>query len=222
MRGAVIFNISFLQRLLSDAEASIVVTADKTPRGGKLIELEKIVTEALKQIDCVKKVLLWERTGGNSEKSRDSRVVNLMEACERMDKFCEPETMNSEDGLFTLYTSGSTGKPKGYFLNFFTLILYPKIFEKPLVEVNTNSFTVCAWKAVDTCESIIEFELYLTLIAFEDNNSSSVFSKEVFICPKCFPFFRSLPNQLRIIFFTYTGFRRGTHMRLLLRRLSAG
>ena len=33
-----------------------------------------------------------------------------------MDKYptiCQPETMDSEDGLFMLYTSGSTGKPKG-------------------------------------------------------------------------------------------------------------
>jgi acetyl-CoA synthetase len=33
-----------------------------------------------------------------------------------LDKYpqiCQPEVMDSEDGLFMLYTSGSTGKPKG-------------------------------------------------------------------------------------------------------------
>ena len=32
---------------------------------------------------------------------------------EKVDNYCEAETMDSEDELFILYTSGSTGKPKG-------------------------------------------------------------------------------------------------------------
>ena len=107
------FSATALAQRISDAHATVVVTADRSPRGGKVIELEKIVTEAVAQTTCVKKVLLWQRMGGNSQKSRDSRVIDLMKACERVENVCEVESLNSEDGLFTLYTSGSTGKPKG-------------------------------------------------------------------------------------------------------------
>jgi acetyl-CoA synthetase len=37
----------------------------------------------------------------------------LLAAMEAQSTKCEPEIMDSEDGMFLLYTSGSTGKPKG-------------------------------------------------------------------------------------------------------------
>ncbi|XP_075259404.1 acetyl-coenzyme A synthetase 2-like, mitochondrial isoform X2 [Convolutriloba macropyga] len=104
------FSASALAQRINDSGAKVVVTADKSPRGGKMIELQKIVTEALNQTATVEKVLLWQRT---ESKTLSGNLVDLMKESDRMPKYMEPEAFSAEDPLFMLYTSGSTGKPKG-------------------------------------------------------------------------------------------------------------
>lgn len=45
------------------AQAETVITADQGVRGGKIIELKKLVDEAVKISPCVKRVLVYQRTG---------------------------------------------------------------------------------------------------------------------------------------------------------------
>ena len=45
------------------AQAETVITADQGVRGGKIIELKKVVDEAVKSCTCVKRVFVYQRTG---------------------------------------------------------------------------------------------------------------------------------------------------------------
>lgn len=97
---------------IEDARCSIVLTADGTFRGGKILDLKAIVDEALKNCPSVKRVIVLKRTGGKvvMENGRDAWWNEEMA---RAGSENLAETMDSEDMLFILYTSGSTGKPKG-------------------------------------------------------------------------------------------------------------
>jgi len=91
--------------------ASLVVTADQAPRGGKNTPLKTNVDKALGICGDVT-TLVVEHTGADvpMKYGRDHGYIALMEAAS---PDCPPEPMNAEDPLFILYTSGSTGKPKG-------------------------------------------------------------------------------------------------------------
>ena len=47
------------------AQATTVITADQGIRGGKAIELKKMVDEAVAQCPCVKRVFVYQRTGAD-------------------------------------------------------------------------------------------------------------------------------------------------------------
>ncbi len=97
---------------IQDAACSVVITSDGLNRGAKQIPCKAVVDEALDKCPTVQKVVVFERLGWpvNMVAGRD---VWWHEEMAKADKFCEAETMSSEDMLFILYTSGSTGKPKG-------------------------------------------------------------------------------------------------------------
>ncbi len=105
------FSPEALASRIADCEASLVVTADEAPRGGRNTPLKANVDAALEICGDVP-TLVVERTGADvpMKDGRDHSYGALMaEASED----CPPEIMNAEDPLFILYTSGSTGKPKG-------------------------------------------------------------------------------------------------------------
>jgi acetyl-CoA synthetase len=81
-------------------------------RGGRSIPLKPAVDEALQKCPDVTKVLVWRREGDECPMV-EGRDECLLGAMEKQSVQCEPEKMDSEDGMFLLYTSGSTGKPKG-------------------------------------------------------------------------------------------------------------
>ncbi|BFZ12264.1 hypothetical protein BsWGS_15303 [Bradybaena similaris] len=105
------FSAEALAGRINDAQAEIVVTANQTVRGGKIIELKKTVDQAVKKCPCVRHVLVYYRT--ENEVPLNKLDINLNKALEHESPDCPVAERQSEDTLFMLYTSGSTGSPKG-------------------------------------------------------------------------------------------------------------
>ncbi len=105
------FSPDALASRISDCGASLVITADEAPRGGKNTPLKINVDKAMAICGDVK-TLVVERTGG-SVPMKEGRDIYLHTVMAHASTDCPPEVMGAEDPLFILYTSGSTGKPKG-------------------------------------------------------------------------------------------------------------
>ena len=106
------FSSSALATRIVDCKSVIIITSDGSYRGKKILNLKKIVDEALEICKSDQKVLLVKRTNQsvNISSKRDFLLDDLIVD---VDNFCDAEIMDAEDPLFILYTSGSTGKPKG-------------------------------------------------------------------------------------------------------------
>ena len=112
------FSADALQERINDAGAKAVVTADGSWRRGKVVELKKIVDQALERgCPTINQVLVYERIGSEASYDRGTWVEGRdnwwKDAIDSQSTECPCEPMDSEDLLFILYTSGSTGKPKG-------------------------------------------------------------------------------------------------------------
>lgn len=121
------FSAESLVERINDASCKIVITGDGSWRRGKVIELKRIVDEALSRgCPTIEKVLVYERVGTTGTRTVDTvtpdydrgtwvdgRDVWWHDVVPNQSSDCPCEPMDSEDLLFILYTSGSTGKPKG-------------------------------------------------------------------------------------------------------------
>ena len=123
------FSSESLRSRILDSDCCIVITADKSLRGGKTVPLKANVDEALIQCPNVRRVIVINHVGAEVPfvKGRDAWFHEL---CAEADADCPAEPMDAEDPLFILYTSGSTGKPKGVLHTMGGYLLYAAITHK--------------------------------------------------------------------------------------------
>ncbi|MEO1703035.1 MAG: acetate--CoA ligase [Pseudomonadota bacterium] len=106
------FSPDALADRINGCQASVVITADEAPRGGRNTPLKTNADKALRRVMHNCKLLEINRTG-NQTTWEEGRDFSYDEMRTKVGTYCTPAEMNAEDPLFILYTSGSTGKPKG-------------------------------------------------------------------------------------------------------------
>ncbi|XP_004874833.1 acetyl-coenzyme A synthetase 2-like, mitochondrial isoform X2 [Heterocephalus glaber] len=123
------FSAESLARRINDARCKVVITFNQGLRGGRVVELKKIVDEAVKNCPTVQHVLVAHRT--ENKVPMGELDVPLEQEMAQEAPVCIPESMGSEDMLFMLYTSGSTGTPKGLVHTQAGYLLYAALTHKP-------------------------------------------------------------------------------------------
>ncbi len=106
------FSPAALRDRILDSDCQVVITADQSARGGKLLALKSNADLAINECPNVHTNIVVKR-GGEAIEWNDDKDVWYHEAMADASAECEAEQMDAEDPLFILYTSGSTGKPKG-------------------------------------------------------------------------------------------------------------
>jgi acetyl-CoA synthetase len=105
------FSSNALKDRIDDSKSKIVITADGGYRRGTVVKLKEVVDNAIKELDFVQNVIVFERTKIDIKKNSKDKLWS--ELIKDASIKCAPENLESSHPLYILYTSGTTGKPKG-------------------------------------------------------------------------------------------------------------
>lgn len=105
------FSAGALKDRIADTAAQYVLTCDLAYYRGRILNLKKIVDEALSENNIGSKVILIRR-GQEHINCVEGRDI-VYDAATQQDIYVDPVPVESNHPLFILYTSGTTGKPKG-------------------------------------------------------------------------------------------------------------
>lgn len=106
------FSAKSLIDRINDAHCNLIITADGSFRGEKIIDLKSIVDNALEKCPSIDHAVVLKRTDTKCE-MKAVRDIWWHDLTPKFPSENIAKEMDSEDPLFILYTSGSTGKPKG-------------------------------------------------------------------------------------------------------------
>ena len=107
------FGVEALTRRLIEVKPRVVVTADVAYRRGKVIELKRVLDEALITSGYKCKVLVYVRSNANRSELKEERDMELHKAIEELGHPQDCVQMESNEPAFINFTSGTTGRPKG-------------------------------------------------------------------------------------------------------------
>jgi acetyl-CoA synthetase len=98
---------------LSDAGAVAVVTADRTWRRGKPVEMAQVIASAAGQVQTLRHVVVVARDpDGGGPEAKNAGWIGWRDLLAR-DHVAPPAELPAEAPAMLVYTSGTSGKPKG-------------------------------------------------------------------------------------------------------------
>uniref|UniRef100_A0A2P2I3B5 Acetyl-coenzyme A synthetase n=1 Tax=Hirondellea gigas TaxID=1518452 RepID=A0A2P2I3B5_9CRUS len=135
------FSASALASRIRDAGAKVVVTADSSKRGGRVIELQKVTREAVALCQDIEYVLVAQHSGAPLQLGH--KELDLQQAMASITGSAPPSEQGGEDPLFLLYTSGSTGQPKGLVHTTAGYLLYTAITHRLVFDYQPGDVFGC-------------------------------------------------------------------------------
>jgi len=136
------FSPDALADRILDCDSHVVITADESVRGGRMVHLKQATDKALERCPDVRQVIVVRRTGAPVPWT-EGRDTWYHEAREKAYAECPCEPMDAEDPLFILYTSGSTGKPKGVLHTTGGYLVYASLTHQYVFDYNDKDVFWC-------------------------------------------------------------------------------
>ncbi|MCQ8115903.1 acetate--CoA ligase [Methylomonas rosea] len=136
------FSADALRDRVIDADCRVLICADESYRGGKIVHSKLNVDKAANQCPNVNTVIVIKHTGHDIPWT-EGRDVCYHEAMQTASTDCEPVMMDAEDPLFILYTSGSTGQPKGVLHTTGGYLLYAAMTHKYVFDYQEGDVYWC-------------------------------------------------------------------------------
>ncbi len=136
------FSADALRDRIQDADCQVLICADASFRGGKIVPSKQNADKAAAQCPGLQTVIVVKHAGIDIT-WHAGRDVDYRAAIEQASADCPPEIVDAEDPLFILYTSGSTGKPKGLLHTTGGYLLYAAMTHKYIFDYQPGDVYWC-------------------------------------------------------------------------------
>ncbi|MBD9356257.1 acetate--CoA ligase [Methylomonas albis] len=136
------FSADALRDRVIDADCRLLICADESYRGGKVVHSKLNVDKAANQCPNLNTIIVIKHTGHDIPWTA-GRDICYHEAMQTASTDCEPVMMDAEDPLFILYTSGSTGQPKGVLHTTGGYLLYAAMTHKYVFDYQEGDVYWC-------------------------------------------------------------------------------